>query len=392
MASEKTFENFCVRFTGKNYGAWEFQFQMFVKGKGLWDDHVAQSTAPAEKTALAAWQTKDAQVITWILASVEPHMINNLRAFSTAKDMWDYLKRIYNQDNVAKRFQLELDIANYRQGNLSIQDYYSGFLTLWADHSAILHADVSKDSLTAVQKVYQISQRDQFLMKLRPEFEAVRAALLNRNPAPSLDVCLAELLREEQRLLTLSRDDFVADPVSVAYAAQSKGKGRDMRQVQCFSCKQFGHLARNCSKKFCNYCKQQGHILADCPTRPPRKPLHALHATTTSLDQTSAPTTSSAASLTPEAVQQMVLAALSALGLQGKSKPTSQPWFVDSGASNHMTGSLEKLHNVHTYHGTQNIQIADGNTLSISAVGDINSSFRDVFVSPGLVSNLISVG
>ncbi|XP_057430091.1 uncharacterized protein LOC130723151 [Lotus japonicus] len=317
MASEKTFENFCVRFTGKNYGAWEFQFQMFVKGKGLWDDHVAQSTAPAEKTALAAWQTKDAQVITWILASVEPHMINNLRAFSTAKDMWDYLKRIYNQDNVAKRFQLELDIANYRQGNLSIQDYYSGFLTLWADHSAILHADVSKDSLTAVQKVYQISQRDQFLMKLRPEFEAVRAALLNRNPAPSLDVCLAELLREEQRLLTLSRDDFVADPVSVAYAAQSKGKGRDMRQVQCFSCKQFGHLARNCSKKFCNYCKQQGHILADCPTRPPRKPLHALHATTTSLDQTSAPTTSSAASLTPEAVQQMVLAALSALGLQG---------------------------------------------------------------------------
>ena len=87
---------------------------MFVKGKGLWDDHVHKSTAPTDNTALAAWQTKDAQVITWILASVESHMINNLRAFSTAKDMLDYLKRIYNQDNIAKRFQLELDIANYR--------------------------------------------------------------------------------------------------------------------------------------------------------------------------------------------------------------------------------------------------------------------------------------
>lgn len=57
-----------------------------------------------------------------------------------------------------------------------------------------------------------------------------------------------------------------------------------------------------------------------------------------------------------------------------------------------MTGSLENLHNVHTYDDTQNIQIVNGNTLSISAVGDINSSFRDVFVSLGLVSNLISVG
>jgi len=38
------------------------------------------------------------------------------------------------------------------------------------------------------------------------------------------------------------------------------------------------------------------------------------------------------------------------------------------------------------------IQIADGNTLSITNVGDINSDFQDVLVSPGLASNLLSVG
>lgn len=251
-------ENFCVRFTGKNYAAWEFQFKMFVKGKGLWGHVDGTSTAPADNAALTAWQTKDAQIITWILASVDPQMINNLRSFSTAKDMWDYLKRVYNQDNAAKRFQLELDIATYRQGSLSIQDYYSGFLNLWAEHSAILHADVSKESLAAVQQVYEVGKRDQFLMKLRPEFEVVRAALLNRSPSPSLDVCLGELLREEQRLLTqgsMTHDNFVSDAVSVAYSAEGKGKGRDMTTVQCFCCKQFGHIARNCSKKFCNYCK-----------------------------------------------------------------------------------------------------------------------------------------
>ena len=110
------------------------------------------------------------------------------------------------------------------------------------------------------------------------------------------------------------------------------------------------------------------------------------------MGQTSAPVVSNADASTAESVQQMVLSAPFALGIQGKSKAVSQPWFVDFGASNHMTGSLAHLHNVHTYNGTQNIQIANGNTLSITAAGDIISSFWDVFVSSGLVSNLILVG
>ncbi|XP_058769152.1 uncharacterized protein LOC131643021, partial [Vicia villosa] len=145
-------------------------------------------------------------------------MINNLRSFSTAQEMWNYLKRIYNQDNAAKRFQLELEIANYKQGTLSIQEYYSGFLNLWTEHSALIHTDVPKTALAAVQEVYNTSYRDQFLMKLRPEFEVVRGALLNRNPVPSLDTCVGELLREEQRLITqgvMSHEAAVSEPMTV---------------------------------------------------------------------------------------------------------------------------------------------------------------------------------
>lgn len=91
----------------------------------------------------------------------------------------EVLKRVYNKYNAAKRFQLELDIATYHQGNLSIQDYYSGFLNLWAEHLAILHADVAQESLVVVQQVYEVGKWDQFLLKLRSEFEVVRAALLN---------------------------------------------------------------------------------------------------------------------------------------------------------------------------------------------------------------------
>lgn len=54
----------------------------------------------------------------------------------------------------------------------------------------------------AAQKVYNTSRRDQFLMKFHHEFEVVRVALLNMNYVPSLDICVGELSKEQQCLLT----------------------------------------------------------------------------------------------------------------------------------------------------------------------------------------------
>jgi hypothetical protein len=105
-------------------------------------------------------------------------------------------------------------------------------------------------------------------MKLRSDFETARSNMMNCHPIPSLDTCLSELLREEQRIVTQTAMEHQANvnaPVFVAYATQGRNKGRDMRVVQCFSYKAFGHIARDCPKKFCNYCKKQGHIISVCP-------------------------------------------------------------------------------------------------------------------------------
>lgn len=47
-------------------------------------------------------------------------------------------------------------------------------------------------------------------MKLKPQFEIVQANLMSRTPMPSLDICLNELLHEEQQ------------PQSQAFIAQQK--------------------------------------------------------------------------------------------------------------------------------------------------------------------------
>ena len=86
--------NSIICFNGKNYASWEFQFKMFVKGKELWGHLDGSSTAPTDPKELSSWEGKDAKIDSWLLSSVEPHMVNNLRGFTTAKEMWDYLRII----------------------------------------------------------------------------------------------------------------------------------------------------------------------------------------------------------------------------------------------------------------------------------------------------------
>ena len=90
---------------------------------------------------------------------------------------------------------------------------------------------------------------------------------MNRDPSPSLDVWFRKLLREEQHLVTQNAFKKENDDI-VAFAAQGKGKGSDMSRTQCYSCKEYVHIASSCSKKFRNYCEQKRHIIKEFPTDP----------------------------------------------------------------------------------------------------------------------------
>jgi hypothetical protein len=103
MSSDKL-DLFHIRLNGKIFSAWEFQFQLFIKGKELRGDINESNPAPTDANALSRREIMDTRVMTWILSSIEPHLVLNLRPYKIDATMWNYLNKVYNQDNTARCF------------------------------------------------------------------------------------------------------------------------------------------------------------------------------------------------------------------------------------------------------------------------------------------------
>lgn len=72
---------------------------MFLKEKEL-SNHIDSSVrVPTDEKEFAQWEVKDAKVISWLLGTIEPHLVTTLQCFTTVQAMWTYLHRIYHQDH-----------------------------------------------------------------------------------------------------------------------------------------------------------------------------------------------------------------------------------------------------------------------------------------------------
>ncbi|RDX73259.1 hypothetical protein CR513_47162, partial [Mucuna pruriens] len=98
----------------------------------------------------------------------------------------------------------QFHIITFNHDSLFISDFCSQFMNLWAKYADIIYASLNFKGLSSIQIVHETTKRDQFHMKLRSSFESIWSNLMHKDLIPSLDVCLNDLLCEEQRLLTKS--------------------------------------------------------------------------------------------------------------------------------------------------------------------------------------------
>lgn len=110
MASERddSFQSINVRLNGKNYSYWSYVMKNFLIGKKLWGYVSGTHCKPIEVNnekyveQLDSWGVCNSKIITWINNSVENSIGMQLAKYDTAKEIWEYLGKLYTQSNFAR--------------------------------------------------------------------------------------------------------------------------------------------------------------------------------------------------------------------------------------------------------------------------------------------------
>lgn len=78
-----------------------------------------------------------------------------MRGFKTAEEMWNYLDRVYQHSNLARKFQIVNDMFCYNQGEKKIQEQYAGSMALWNEYEAANFGAINSDCcIKSLEKLY----------------------------------------------------------------------------------------------------------------------------------------------------------------------------------------------------------------------------------------------
>ncbi|XP_058108470.1 uncharacterized protein LOC131251637 [Magnolia sinica] len=204
-------------------------------------------------------------------------------------------------------------------------------VTIWTE-MAMMDPEFPND-FKIFHTMRESAQVRQFLMKLCPEFEHCRAALLNRSTTPMNSV-VNDLLADEQRLQVLSQG-ISQGPSNLTLTVSTSAPNRGSITLICRGSNKVRHVVAQC-KDWCAYCRRIGHGIQDCRSRAYASSFghrcggrcrgHGRALSVTSATTSSEPSVSDIAStgsveglsspLTPAMLQQIVQA-LSAAGMSG---------------------------------------------------------------------------
>ncbi|CAL1373295.1 unnamed protein product [Linum trigynum] len=430
MDSNKA-DTIATKFDGKNFPLWEFQFRNYIAGRKLTSVLMGESKAPgADSTQQQKddWAALNAQVVTALLGSLDVQTALSLRRFETAHEMWKHICGTYSQANTSRLYELEMEMASLAQGDRDVRGYYKDCLHVWTEYDLVTASLLPGDELVGIQKERTRTRVMNFLMKLRPEFEPIRASLIHRG-VTNLEEVVAELIREETRLKSQAQIDHGSSESAFAVGRSSNSTRPKFGQqgsgeVVCHYCQESGHVQIHCRKRnYCNYCKKAGHIVLECPTlRKQGKPIRfpnqgaagagnvaphpvpsraakAAYAVTTSqpADGNSSQY-NGGSSLTPDQIRKMVQEALNealnsafATGVTSGKYPR---WLIDSAAFNHMT-SVRSMFDKLQPAASMNLRVANGDQVAVNGRGTISSpaiTLPDTLYVPGLLPSLVSVG
>jgi Reverse transcriptase (RNA-dependent DNA polymerase)/gag-polypeptide of LTR copia-type len=388
--------------TSENYLVWRLQVLAALRGHGLVGFVDGSRSPPAQvltttggstsiNPELESWNQQDQLILSWLFSSISPSLLTQVVRCETSASLWCTLAQIHSSQSMAKILDLKLQLQTAKKGSDPCSQYLQKMQIL-ADRLRSIGSDVSDSDLILYT-----------MQGLSSDFESFVTALSMRATPPTMYEFSSLLLAHEARILTNLRSSSTSavhlttksedavnnssdnqlyyaktQPSNSNYRGKSRGRGNSrgrgrgrqtnsaQEQLQCQICARWGHAALECYHRF------------DI--------------------RFTGPVSSPSTQMSPGNVNSTPQALIVEPAPPTFTSTAPPPWYVDSGASSHVTNDLNAFSSYYPYTGPDAVHIGNGKSLSIIhkgvasiSTGTTTLHLENVLHVPKITKNLLSV-
>jgi hypothetical protein len=361
-----------------NWSPWKTRIIFVLEDLELWDIVQAPVVLPPVTAPLlvAEFRKRNTKAKRTICDAVRDHVIPHLTGKDYAFEMWDSLCKLYQSPNQNRKMVLQEKLRSIQMLKSESVTSYLGRFTQ------------TRDELAAVGEIVDpmVLVRTTLNDFSKPWGSFVRG-IVAREAMPSWERLWDDFVQEELRCSSGSSGQQHIAEGEEDLALWTKGKkkvDKGARQGPKMGAKpqeSGSGKKRDMSKVKCFACKKMGHYVGQCPNRQKKRS----GGTTTTTDEEE---------FTTQFERECAF-----LICCTTVETTPNIWYIDSGASSHMTGVREHFTDLRDPEVKMEIALGDDTIVRVVGRGTVTFqrdtmppiSFRDVLYVPGLKKNLISV-
>jgi hypothetical protein len=360
------------KLTKGNHALWKAQILAVVRGARL-EDHLTGATkAPAQKITqgdkeidnplYGQWIAIDQQVLGYLLLNMSRDALLQVATSKTAAEAWAFLEATFSSIKKARAVNTRIALSTTRKGDITISEYV-GKMRALADEMASAGKPLDDEDIIS----YIIAGLDD-------EYNPVVTTLVARSDSVSVAEAYAQLLNFEQRMHLLHGEPSQQHSAHMANRGRGSQRGRGGRtggrttrgrgRNNPGPPRQNSGSYNNDKGPRCQLCKKKGHTVMDCWHR---------------FDENFVPDDRFA-------------------GTISNSYGVDTNWYFDTGATDHVTGELEKLTVRDKYKGGDQVHTASGSGMEIAHIGHSviktpyrNLHLKNILHAPQATKSLASV-
>ncbi|CAI5463697.1 unnamed protein product [Closterium sp. Yama58-4] len=356
-------------FTGQNYSAWKFKFQVLMMERGLWGLFDGTEKKPTDnESGIAAWKKKDQKAFATLISRIGMNLVSSVRTCikleASAHEVWKRLETMHvNKTLHGKILARNAFYTVKLRAGESMHEYATRVEELGETFKDLGGTVTEEDWILTL------------LCGLLEEWSTVITTLDSVQGTWTKEMVVGRLLHEESR-----RRQFANESVeSAMYSGGSSGKNSKWSKgATNESSGGSGHRGK------CHYCRKPKHFWRECRKRPSNWTLSKARD-----EEGNAHTASGEADDSKESL--MLVAG------NGNETP-SDAWFLDTGATQHMTHSASLLNNIGALGDVTSIVFGNNESLPVVGVGSMRLivdsgpvDVTNVLHVPGVKVNLLSV-